>query len=137
MRTVFADTFYWIALLDTQDDWNKRAKDASKALGQLRIVTSDSVLLEFVNFFSSPGHRIRQAAGEAARRVMNNPNHLVLPQSRDLFNDGLALFNSRPDKGYSLTDCISMVAMRKGGIREVLTHDHHFEQEGFVLLLRE
>lgn len=49
---------------------------------------------------------------------------------------GLDLYGARPDKGYSLTDCISMQTMRDRGIVEVLTHDHHFEQEGFVLLLR-
>ena len=51
--------------------------------------------------------------------------------------DGLALYNARPDKGYSLTDCISMEAMRREGINQALTNDRHFEQEGFRALFRD
>ena len=50
---------------------------------------------------------------------------------------GLDLYRARPDKRYSLTDCISMQTMRKEGITEVLTNDRHFEQEGFRALFRE
>jgi predicted nucleic acid-binding protein len=60
---------------------------------------------------------------------------VVQPQSRATFLAGLALFEARPDKGYSLTDCVSMETMRQNGIREILTHDHHFTQEGFTILL--
>jgi predicted nucleic acid-binding protein len=42
----------------------------------------------------------------------------------------------RSDKGYSLTDCISMIIMRQMGIAEVLTHDKHFTQEGFSILFQ-
>ena len=52
-----------------------------------------------------------------------------------MFESGLALYKSRLDKGYSLTDCVSMVVMRQERIQEVLTHDKHFAQEGFTILL--
>ena len=58
----------------------------------------------------------------------------VLPQSRQSFLSGLALYEARPDKEYSLTDCRSMLAMKNLGVTEVLTHDHHFTQEGFTIL---
>ena len=45
------------------------------------------------------------------------------------------LYQARPDKQYSLTDCISMQAMRTEGLTEILTHDGHFTQEGFTILL--
>jgi predicted nucleic acid-binding protein len=61
----------------------------------------------------------------------------VLPQTPDSFRTGFELYRARPDKGYSLTDCISMQAMRTEGINDVLTNDLHFEQEGFQVLLRE
>jgi len=50
---------------------------------------------------------------------------------------GLNLFRARPDKGYSLFDCVSLEAMRKEGLTEVLTNDRHFEQEGFRALFRD
>lgn len=68
--------------------------------------------------------------------TMNNSRIIVLPQTRDSLLRGLELYKARGDKQYRLTDCISMSAMRERNIREVLTHDHHFQQEGFLLLLQ-
>ena len=59
---------------------------------------------------------------------------MVVPQSRETFLGGLKLYRSRLDKGYSLTDCIAMQTMRREGLRDVLTNDRHFAQEGFRLL---
>jgi predicted nucleic acid-binding protein len=61
----------------------------------------------------------------------------VIPQSRSSFLAGLDLYTQRPDKGYSLVDCISMQTMRKEGLTEVLSNDRHFEQEGFRALFRD
>jgi uncharacterized protein len=61
----------------------------------------------------------------------------VIPQSRESFLAGIALYDARPDKEYSLTDCISMQTMRREGLTEVLTNDRHFEQEGFRALFRD
>ena len=59
----------------------------------------------------------------------------IHPQSHQTFLAGLALYEARPDKGYSLTDCISMNVMRAHNLSDVLTHDDHFQQEGFTILL--
>jgi predicted nucleic acid-binding protein len=59
-----------------------------------------------------------------------------VPQIRESFLSGLQLYRDRPDKGYSLTDCISMQTMRREELTEVLTNDRHFEQEGFRALFR-
>ena len=59
----------------------------------------------------------------------------VIAQGRETFLSGLKLYEARADKGYSLTDCVAMATMRARGIAEVLTHDHHFTQEGFSILL--
>jgi predicted nucleic acid-binding protein len=60
----------------------------------------------------------------------------IIPQSHESFPSGLDLYAARPDKGYSLVDCISMQTMRKERLTEVLTNDRHFEQEGFRALFR-
>ena len=62
-------------------------------------------------------------------------NVTIIHQSADLFFAGVDLYRRRLDKGYSLTDCMSMVLCHEQDIADVLTHDRHFEQEGFAILL--
>ncbi len=80
----------------------------------------------------------QRCAAQAARivhRILDNPDIETSPHTRKIFLSGLELYENRLDKNYSLTDCISMHAMRERGLTEVLTHDKHFAQEGFSLLL--
>ena len=65
-----------------------------------------------------------------------NPNVEVVAQTSIQFREALELFASRADKERSLTDCASFNLMRERGVSEALAHDHHFEQAGFVALLR-
>jgi len=85
---------------------------------------------------SAGGSGLRTSAVEVVDRLLDDPNTVVLPQSRESFLDGLGLYRTRPDRAYSLTDCISMATMRKLGLTDVLTHDRHFEQEGFNVLMQ-
>jgi predicted nucleic acid-binding protein len=80
---------------------------------------------------------MRRKAITNAERILKNLGVRVIPQSRASFLSGMAFYGTRPDKGYSLTDCISMQTMRKEGLTEVLTNDRHFEQEGFRALFRD
>ena len=93
------------------------------------------MLDEFLAHYSGHGPVLRNLAAATVEKAMANPLVIVRPQSHQSFLDGLALFKARPDKEYSLTDCISMEAMRQEAITEILTHDRHFRQEGFTLLL--
>lgn len=54
-----------------------------------------------------------------------------------MFDDAWSIYKSHADKQWSLTDCISFVAMRRVSITDALTFDHHFEQAGFRALMRE
>ncbi len=72
----------------------------------------------------------------SVRGILANPAIRVIPQSRSSFLAGLELYIKRPDKGYSLTDCISMRTIRREGLTEALTRDRHFEQEGFRVLFQ-
>ena len=79
---------------------------------------------------------MRRAAGDSVDAILASSAIRVIPQSRESFLTGLQLFRARPDKGYSLVDCISMQTMRREGLMEALTNDRHFEQEGFRALFR-
>ena len=104
-------------------------------LGGRPLVTTDEVLSEVVTLLSARGRR--HMASEVVRAILSDPDVRVVEQSRESFLRGLAYFEQRQEREYSLTDCISMSLMRELGIFEVLTHDHHFEQEGFQALLRQ
>ncbi len=135
-RLVFADTAYWVALMDRRDSLHEAAQFWALNLVEAQIVTSDAVLIEFVNYFSKYSPTTRQKVGRLAFDLLRAGDVDVLPHHRSAIFAGLSLHASRPDKQYSLTDCISMQMMRELGIFEILTHDHHFGQEGFVPLLR-
>jgi uncharacterized protein len=135
MRRVDADAVYWIALANPLDQWHHLAAQASRVLHGATIITSEEILTEFLAHFSGQGRTIREGAIRFAERVLSNPGIVVRSQTHKSFLDGFTLYNARPDKGYSLTDCISMATMRAEGISEILTHDNHFAQEGFAILL--
>lgn len=136
MRVVFVDTLYWIAIIRPGDAWQNSARQAREGLGNVILVTTDEVLSEFLNALSRGASGLRQQAAKMVRAIMENPNVRVLPQTRDSFRKGLALYEQRTDKQYGLTDCISMCVMRAEGLEEALTNDHHFEQEGLRILIR-
>lgn len=135
MKTVFVDTFYWIAAANPRDQWHGKAEDIKNTLGPARLVTTEAILTELLNYFCEYRPEMRQMVASVVRKLLDNPHIEVLQQTRESFLAGLALYEARPDKGYSLTDCISMRVMHQLGIAEVLTRDAHFAQEGFTLLL--
>ena len=135
-ETPFADALYWVALTNPNDQWHEKAWRIAQGLRASRLVTTEEVLTEFLNFLSSRGAYLRQRASATVRRIETGREVEIIPQTHESFRAGLELYEQRRDKGYSLTDCISMQTMRSRGITEVLTHDHHFEQEGFVVLLQ-
>jgi len=134
---VFADTGYWIALLNPRDDLHDRAKNLSQSLQQVHIVTSEMVLTEVLNNrFSRGGENYRRAAVDLVHNLRSNPDTTVIPQTSTWFNRGLTLYRQRLDKAWSLTDCVSFEIMREQQITEALAYDIHFTQAGFIPLLR-
>jgi predicted nucleic acid-binding protein len=135
MRRVFADAHYWVAIINDQDQSHAAAKAISRTLTGVTIFTTEEALTEVLAFFCEQGQHLRQLTTATVRSLAADPMIRIVQQSHQSFLTGLALYEGRPDKGYSLTDCISMLVMRQEGITEVLTHDNHFTQEGFTKLL--
>jgi predicted nucleic acid-binding protein len=137
MKKVFADSSYWIAVVRPKDQWSGAADQARKNLGSDAIlVTTDEVLIEFLTALSRGGPSLRRTAAKMVRAILGNANVRVVQQTREGFLKGVTRYESREDKEYSLTDCISMNVMESHTMKEVLTNDHHFEQEGFKVLIR-
>jgi predicted nucleic acid-binding protein len=136
MHKVFADALYWIATVKPNDPYQRAAMEARQAVGPCVLVTTDEVLGEFVTAFSNGGSGMRARAVRTVRNILDSPDVQVVAQSRDSFFRALDRFSNRPDKEYGLTDCSSMNAMDLEGIQDVLTNDHHFQQEGYNVLIR-
>ena len=133
MTTAFADTFYFLALLDSREERHPQAAAASRD-PQLRLVTTEWVLAEFGDAYCHPQDRADFVA--LYRTLANHPRVKIIPADTRLFQRGVDFFEQRQDKGWSLTACLSFVAMRDEGIAQALTGDKHFEQAGFTALLK-
>ena len=132
MNAVFADTFFYLALLDDTEPDHERALAESK-ISRL-IVTTEFILLELGNACARAEDHADFLALVAGMRA--SPRVKIIPLASELFNRGLARMRERSDKDWSLTDCISFVVMKDEGIHEALTGDQHFEQAGFKALLK-
>ena len=134
MTPVFADTLYWYGLANRRDQWHHRVLQAKADSAGRPVITTEEVLTEFLA--AMPGDPfLRRAARILVEALFQDASITVLPQSHDSFLKGFRLYNARPDKAYSLTDCISMEVCKQQGIMEILTSDHHFAQEGLTLLI--
>ena len=136
MRVVFADTGYWVALLNPHDDLHDKALNLSKAVQPAHIVTTELVLVEVLNDFSDRGEYFRQTAVNLIRSLYQHPNTTVILQTSVQFQAALMLYEQRPDKEWSQTDCVSFKVMEEHIISEALAYDKHFVQAGYTALMR-
>lgn len=136
MKTLFADTGYWIALLNSGDELHQKARSLTVALMPFHLVTSEMVLCELLNAFSKQGTYLRRVAVSLVKQSKADPNIEIVPQDSELFRKALELYEQRPDQAWSHTDCASFQIMQQRNILEALAYDKHFEQAGFVPLLR-
>jgi len=132
---IFADTLYWVAVLNPKDQWHSQAVETRKLLGEIKIVTTETVLIEVLNYFSEHGWQARKSAVDAVRIITADEEVEYVPHESETFSNALDFYERRLDKGYSLTDCVSMLTMKSLDVREILTHDNHFTREGFTVLL--
>ncbi len=133
MSRVFADSFYFFAVLNPKDEAHRKALEFARQHDE-PIVTTAWVLTELADGLAATAHRA--AFSRLVARLQADPENEIVPPTEELMARGIALYDARPDKQWSLTDCISFVVMSEEHITEALTGDHHFEQAGFTALLK-
>jgi len=89
VKTVFADTGYWIALLHPRDELHTIAKEVSASLGRVQLITSEMVLTKLLNSFAPRGMYLRQAASTIIEQLYKDANTTVVPQTSILFKQAL------------------------------------------------
>jgi len=137
MTPLFADTYYFLALLGVQDPAHPKALALSRQVKQegRLLITTAWVLTELGDALAASVDRHLFARTVVA--IKCDPRFVIIPATEALFNAGLGFYESRSDKEWGFTDCTSFVVMQEHGITEALTGDHHFEQAGFKALLKE
>ena len=136
MKKVFVDTSYLIAINFPGDQWHQKAIQARQRLGDdADLLASEVSLHEFLTS-TAKGAAARDNGIQAVQRIFTHNTIEIIWQKQKWFEAGFALYRQRRDKAYSLQDCILMAIMYDMGIREILTSDRHFEQEGFIILIK-
>lgn len=131
---LFVDTAYLLALVNTRDRYHAVAQRLA-AEAQPPFVTSEAILLEVGNALAPPPRRALGAA--LLERLTDDPDFEIVPLTPKITAAAIALYRKRPDKGWGLTDCTSLVIMRQRDIRRALAMDRRFEQEGFVAVMKQ
>ena len=133
MNAVFADAFYFVARLNRHDQHHERVLAFSRDF-RAHLLTTDWVLMEVADALAESESRAR--VRELVVHLRQTPASEVVAASRDILDRALELYHRHADKEWTLTDCTSFVVMREREITQALTADHHFEQAGFVPLLK-
>ncbi len=138
MTELFADTSGWGNLVDASQPYHSLATAIYRAARQegRKVITTNYVVAERVALMISPLRIPRPTVIAFLESLRASPYVEVVHVDRLTDEQVWELFKSRPDKEWSWVDCASFVVMKQRGILEALTTDHHFEQAGFVRLLK-
>ena len=134
MKAVFCDTFFFLVAINQSDRRHHQALAWSNSYDGF-LLTTAWVITEVADALAE---RQNRRAFEPFYQTLKEDQRIqIVPAEPSLWERGLALYFQRPDKEWSLTDCISFVVMQDEGLTEALTGDHHFGQAGFTVLLRD
>lgn len=135
--SVFLDTSYVTALVNTRDQWHETTLRWERRLAVERrsLVTTEFILIEIADALAAV--RFRAHALQIVATLRSSALVEIVPVSTGLFQTALMLYESRPDKDWGLTDCTSFVVMKQRNLTEALSADDHFRQAGFRALLLE
>jgi len=138
MNKLFVDTSGWASLADVSEPFYQKAKEiyAVAMQNRQRLVTTNYILAELVALMTSPMRFHRRRIIEFINGIKESPFFDVIYIDQVLDERAWELLSNRTDKKWSLVDCSSFIVMQENNITEALTTDHHFEQAGFVRLLK-
>lgn len=134
---VLVDSSAWIALINKDDNYHKAVADLMRHLldGKHRLITTDMVIVETINAMSKIQHR--NAVIGMIERIEKSPGISVVKITDDIYEAAWSMYKRRKDKEWGITDCASFEVMKLYKVRRAFTLDHHFEQAGFNVMLKD
>ncbi len=138
MTELFVDTSGWASSFDRKQTWHTQARAIIENGLQSgwRLVTTNLILVELTALLASPLHIPKPHQVKFLSDLRSDPDIEVVAVNPQLEAAAWTLWISRVDKDWSLVDCSSYLVMQSRGLSEAVTADHHFEQAGFVRLLK-
>ncbi len=125
---VFADSFFYLGLLNPNDEYHERVYEWSTSY-RGPAVTTEAALLELGDAFCEPGQR--DVLLRLIRELRSDALVDIVALTPSLIERAWDLFAERADKRWGITDCVSFVVMKDKGLTDALTGDQHFVQAGF------
>jgi predicted nucleic acid-binding protein len=92
VKFALVDTLYFVALFNPRDQWHDRAIAAGERIKSHRLISTEDVLVELLNFLSEYGERTRRGAVEQVENVLSGASIEIVPQSHESFADGFSLY---------------------------------------------
>jgi predicted nucleic acid-binding protein len=134
---VFVDTSAWLALVNKSDIFHLKAKEIRDNLvkNKVKFVVTDYIIVEIANCLSRIP--LRSAAIQLISFIKASEQIEIVPIGREIYDEAWDLYSRHQDKEWGFTDCTSFVVMNRNGIKQAFTTDHHFEQAGFTILLKD
>ena len=131
----FLDTSGWITLLNKGGDLHA---EAVRVWDQLSASKRTAVLTDLI--VAETGNGMSRGLGRATfvaswRLLASSAYVRVVSTTPAALDEAVALYAAHGDKTWGLVDCVSFDRMRREGIVDAFTTDHHFEQAGFRCLL--
>ncbi len=127
------DSSGFLCLYERKETFHKKAVEFYDS-ATLRLTTS-YILAEYTALA-----QIRKIPREQiivfSQNILHDEEIEIVWIDEELHIKAVELIKERRDKNYSLCDAVSFIIMRQRGIAESLTTDKHFEQEGFIRLLK-
>jgi uncharacterized protein len=130
---MFVDTSGLLCILDINSKFQKTAVAHFRSAN--RLFTNNYVLAELIPLANSrkfPRHELHSFLATLQRKT----NLETLWVDAEIHRSAMDFLSRRLDKDYSLCDAVAFLQMTTKGDYEALTTDRHFEQEGFVRLLK-
>ncbi len=132
---LFLDTAFIQALLNPRDDYHNQAKQLFPRIrAASEVWITEAIFAEVGNALSTFN---RNGAVQFIQQCYRTDNIKIVSVDTELLMQALALYQSRPDKTWGLTDCISFVVMQQQSLTDAVTGDRHFVQAGFRALMLE
>lgn len=138
MSDLFVDTSGWGNLLDLSQPFHPQATTLYRLARQQqrKAITTNYILTELVALLTSPLRMPRPQIIAFIQSLKTSPYIDILHIGPETDTQAWQLLANREDKNWSLVDCSSFIVMQQKNIAESLTNDHHFEQAGFIRLLK-